>query len=502
MISEREQFLLDEIARRDARIALLEQKLDLLVRRIFGAKSETLDAGQLELLLEDEAAKKPDAAGSDDAPAAEVGRAQRIPRKPHAPRLPESLPVEEEIIDPLVVRATPEAWRCIGSERREQLDYQPGRFFLRVLVRRKFVRRDDPVAKPVIAPLPASLQERCIAAPGLIAQVIVAKYVDHLPLYRQEAIYARRHGVRLPRKTLCAWTELAADWLGCMYRTIEREHRESPYLQIDETPIDYLKPGAGKAMQGYLWTSYIPGGTVLYQWHAGRSHACLAGLLQGGPRRIVQCDGYGAYKTYAAKEEGITLAGCHAHMRRKFHEARGQAPKLVGWILRQIGALYRIEAQMRDSRAGPAMRAAIRASQSRMIHQRLKRCFDMLSRRRSVLPKSLLGTALSYALNQWRELEVFLCDGRVEIDNNLVENAIRPTKLGAKNWLFIGSEESGAKAAVLYTIVENCRRLGIDPQEYLTDVLTRLPGMTNHGAADLTPAKWLQAKRTRPSRAA
>lgn len=194
--------------------------------------------------------------------------------------------------------------------------------------------------------------------------------------------------------------------------------------------------------------------------------------------------------------------GCHAHVRRKFYEARDQSPKLVGWILRQIGHLYRIEKHLRQARAGPALCDAVRASESRMIHLRLKRLLDLLGKRRGLLPQSLLGKAVRYALNQWDHLVVYLRDGRVEIDNNLVENAIRPTKLGAKNWLFIGREAAGDKAAILYTLVENCRRLGIDSKAYLTDVLTRLPALMSNEVIALTPANWLRSRQRQVLQAA
>jgi len=162
-------------------------------------------------------------------------------------------------------------------------------------------------------------------------------------------------------------------------------------------------------------------------------------------------------------------------MRRKFFEAQDQSPAVVAWILRQIALLYQIEEGLRDSGARPALREEVRASESRMIHRRLHKAIVGLSKR-SILPRTKLGAAITYALNQWQYLEAYLGDGRVELDNNLVENTIRPTKLGRKNWLFVGNEESGRKCAVLYTIVENCRRLGIDVRAYLTDVLTRPHG--------------------------
>lgn len=406
------------------------------------------------------------------------------------------------MLDPPEVVAAPDQWRRIGEEVREQLDYQPARFRRIRLIRGKYVRKGELLAKPLLAPLPPSLQDRCIATPGLIAAVIDHRFVCHLPYYRQAEIFARQ-GVLLHRKTLCDWAALGAHWLSAIHRAIQHEHWRSRYRQFDETPIHYLEPGSGKAQTGYLWTSHIPGGTVLYHWRTGRDAQGVAELF--GPAAAapctIQCDGYEAYPAWAKGKPHITLAGCHAHLRRKFFEARNQSPQLVGWILRQISHLYRIESELRAAKAGPALREAIRASQSRMIHRRLKAVIDRLALR-TILPQSHLGKAIGYAVRQWTKLEACLGDGRIEIDNNLVENAIRPTKLGAKNWLFIGCSEAGQKAAILYTIVENCRRLGIDAREYLEDVLTRLPGMKDSEAATLIPANWLRARQAKSQRKA
>lgn len=257
MADDERQRMQDEIQRRDdiivrqsAEIALLKQAVDALTRRIFGSKSESLDPGQLELLLDPDAAKKaPAAAPEGPGPAAEEDHRPKTGRKPRQPRIPEYLPVIEEILDPPEVQADPAAWRHIGEEVREQLDYRPGRFLRRRLVRRRYVRRGDPLAKPVISGLPPSLQERCIATPALVAEVVAARFADHLPYYRQAGIFSRQ-GVRLDRKTLCGWALLASEWLAAIYRGIEAEHRASGYLQIDETPIRYLEPGHGKARNG------------------------------------------------------------------------------------------------------------------------------------------------------------------------------------------------------------------------------------------------------------
>jgi len=471
---------------------LLRQKIDLLVRRVFGSSSEKLDPAQLQLLQLAEVTPAP---VPTSVPAAEPVRSPR-PRQSKPPRLPDNLPVVEEVIDPEPVKAQPQHWRLIGQEVSEQLDFEPGRFLKRRTVRRKYVHRTEVDAVPVIAPLPACLQERGLAAPGLLAHILVSKYCDHLPLYRQEQIFQQRYHLNLPRQTLARWVELAADWLTPVYEQIRTGVLAGGYVQVDETPIEYLEPGYGKTKQGYLWTGSRPGGDVFYAWHTSRAAACLETILPVDFKGTLQCDGYAAYPSFVGNRQGaIVLAGCWAHMRRGFYEAREQAPKISGWFLRQIQNLYRIESVLRERKAGPVPRQAVRAHQSRPIVERIHRAlvrFKMLGR---FLPKSLMGQAIDYALGQWSTLQVYLEDGRIEIDNNLVENAIRPTAIGKKNWLFVGEARAGQRGAIIYTLVECCRRRGQDPYTYLRDVLTRLPHMTNHQLPEVTPQAWCKAHR-------
>ena len=467
---------------------LLREKVNLLVRRVFGASSEKMDAAQLQLLLSGaellEATAEPEQALKPKPQVVAV-------RKPKTPRLPETLPVVEEVIDPEPVKAAPEQFRQIGQEVSEQLDYEPARYFRRRLVRRTYVSRTQPDAAPVTAPLPPTLQERCIATPALLAYILVAKYCDHLPLYRQEQILARRHGINLPRQTLSRWVELAAQWLTPIYQQIKTGVMAGGYVQLDETPINYLEPGAGRALQGYLWTGSRPGGDVFFDWHTSRAAACLDTVVPVDFQGTVQCDGYAAYNRLAARpDKEIKLASCWAHVRRKFHDALESSPKAAGWMLKQIQQLYRVESGLRGKKAGPALRQALRVSQSKPVVERIKKACTRLLQSRRFLPKSALSQAMEYALAQMPGLEVYLEDGRIEVDNNLVENAIRPTALGKKNWLFIGEAEAGERSAIIYTIIESCRRRGLDPYAYLKDVLTRLPQMTNKQVPELLPALW------------
>lgn len=508
MATAREKHLLAEIEKRDARIdklareneelrtenALLRRKVDLLIRKVFGASSEKLDPAQIDLFLLTE-----DAPGKASA-SFPVEEAQPPPARRRAlqreERWPQDLPVVEQVIDPEEVTAHPEQWRCIGQEVSEQLDYEPARFLRRRLVRRKYVSRADAQDGPVIAGLPPMLQERCTVAPGLLAQVIVSKYVDHLPLYRQEQIYWTRHRVWLPRQNLARWMGLAADWLKPIYEAIRNGVMVGGYVQVDETPVRYLAPGNGKTKTGYFWTTSRPGEDAVYQWETSRAAACLDKVLPVDFRGTVQCDGYAGYASFARQKERIQLAACWAHARRKFYEARKQDPMIAHWLLRQIGHLYRLERKLRGKRSGPQLRAAVRAHQAQPVYARLHRVLTRLKMKRRYLPRSGMGLAIDYTLNLWPLLGVYLEDGRIEIDNNLCENAIRPTALGKKNWLFIGEAEAGERSAILYTIVESCRRRGLDPSAYLRDVLTRLPSATNWQVPSLTPEAWARSLKT------
>jgi hypothetical protein len=290
---------------------------------------------------------------------------------------------------------------------------------------------------------------------------------------------------------LARWVELAAEWLKPIYEHIRTGVMAGGYVQVDETPIDYLEPGNGKTRQGYFWTCNRPDGDGFYYWQTSRAAACLDNIIPLTFRGTVQCDGYSAYRAFATGRGGtIELAGCWAHVRRKFYEAFEQSPRTSGWLMRQIQHLYRIEAILREHRAGPRLRQAVRASQSRPVVERIQRALIMLKSNGRYLPQSLLGGAMDYALGQWPTLEVYLKDGQVELDNNLVENAIRPTAIGKKNWLFIGDANAGQRSAIIYTVIENCRRRGLDPFAYLRDVLTRLPNMTNRQIPEVTPQAW------------
>jgi len=481
--------------------ALLREKIGLLVRKLFGAKSERLDPAQLLLLLQglDEPGKAPEPVVAE---AARRAPGQSPPRE-RGPRVPEHLPVIEEVIVPAPVRLAPQDWRRIGEEVSDKLDYEPGRFLCRRTVRPKYVPRGVLDAVPIVAPLPEAILERSIVAPGLLAQILVSKDCDHLPLYRQEAIYWSHHQVWLPRQTMAEWVGLAAEWLQPVCNLIRNEVLGHGYVQVDETPIRYLAPGNGKTKLGSLWTCGEPQGDVIFHWEPSRAAQCLENIIPADFRGTIQCDGYQAYDCFAKGRGGqIVLAGCIAHVRRKFYDAKETAPKVAGRFPKHFANLYVLEEQQRQTRAGPKLRAVARASLSRPVLARRHRALVRLTIARRYLPQSHMGKAIGSALNQWPSLHVFLEDGRIEIDNNLVENAIRPTAIGKKNWLFIGDTGAGGRSAIIDTIIESCRRRGLEPFASLREVFTRLPTMTHWQVKDLTPEAWAKTQQRVDGRAA
>ena len=312
----------------------------------------------------------------------------------------------------------------------------------------------------------------------------------HLPLYRQEKMSVR-WGASISRKSMARWVEVVAEWLKPIYNRMREQLLAGDYLQADETPVRYHDPDIkkGKTEQGWLWAMSRPGGDVIFQWRLSRRHGEGVKLL-GDYKGVLQSDGYEAYRAYAASRPDVTWVGCWAHARRRFREALQESPVAAGFILQLIGNLYHMERTW-DERAltGARVRAARRQSDFPMTLKLLHKTLLVLRRR--VLPRSGLGKACQYMLNHWEQLVRHCQHGQTRLDTNLMENAIRPTAIGKKNWMFIGHPQAGERSAIIYSIVGSCQRHNIDPLLYLRDVLTRLPTMSNQDdLASLCPGQW------------
>ena len=331
------------------------------------------------------------------------------------------------------------------------------------------------------------------ASAGLIRNIILNKYCDHLPLYRQQMTLKYRHGIEISRKTMGNWMYLIADWLTLIYEALRHEIRQSGYMQIDETFIKYQDSKKDHCPNGYLWAYHSPGVGVLFEWFPSRAAGCLDSMLSGY-KGIIQTDGYAAYPSWLnepehKKEKGsIIHAACWAHTRRKFAEVPENSNSRK--IVRLIAKLYRTETELREH---PELeRAAYRQKYAAPVLERIKAILDKEQPRQ--LPKSNFGEAITYALKRWDALNLYLEHETLEIDNNRVENAIRPTAIGKKNFLFFGSPDSGQTSAVIYSLVETCRKLGINPSDYLKDLFDALPAMQQSEAANWTPARWFIAQ--------
>ena len=393
--------------------------------------------------------------------------------KPKRRLLPASLP-REDVLHDLVSQACPDCGQGlerIGEEISEQLDIKPAQFFVRRHVRPKYCCRHCESLHT--AALPAQPIDKGIAAPGLIAHVAIGKYLDHLPLYRQESIFGRM-GMPIPRSTMAGWFgELEALIEPLTGRLIEKLTAER-LLHADETPVPVLDPGTGKTATGYLWAyrtgPWSPLQAVAYDFAMSRAAEAPKHFLTPFTGTLL-VDGYAGYNGVLARP-GMIEAGCHAHARRYFHEVfKATGSPVAQHALLEFGKLYAIEREVQH--LSPELRVQLRRQRAVPILVQLKQWLD--ATHANAPPKSAIGKALAYSINRWRALTCYIDDGWLNIDNNPVENAVRGIALGRKNWLFAGSESGGHRAALFYTLIETAKLNGVDPHAYLVHVLTALP---------------------------
>lgn len=473
-------------------VTALRSQVDWLKRQLFGpGKSETLDRLQAVLALE-EAASAPAPAKTDT-----ITYERTVCAKEKRPLPAESfkdLPVAETIeLIPDEVKAQPELYEKISEERTFEVDIIAPQLVKRVIIRSKYRHKLNRALAPVIAAAPAKPVAGGYASAGLLAWIALSKYVDHLPLYRLEKMSAR-WGAPISRQSMADWIAITAQWLEPIYKAMLRRLLAGSYLQADETPIRCNDPDEkkGGTTEGWLWVISRPGEDVVFDWRLSRRHGELTSLINGYSG-ILQSDGYSAYASYAKLHPGVTWVACWAHARRRFFEAQVEQPKAAELILRLIGELYQKEREWDQAGVSTDRRRELRQVHFVRPLRWLKRI--VLGLRKRVLPKSGLGKACDYLLHHWTPLTAHLDHGETRLDNNLVENAIRPSAIGKKNWLFIGHPDAGQRSAILYSIVVSCQRHGKDPHAYLKDVLTRLPKMSSKDdLRPLLPANWQPAR--------
>lgn len=467
----------------------LRHRLDQLLRRMYGRTTERSDPGQGELDL-GRAADRGDDAHADDDPG-EMG-----PDVPVAPRrrrgrrtLPKDLPRQRIVLAPepsaLVCACCRGTKEKIGADVTEELDFAPAVLFVREYERPKYACRACESGL-VQAALPARPIEKGRPGPGLLAHVVSAKYSEHLPLYRQETIFPRS-GVAISRRTLCGWVAAAADLVEPIVAHMRQIVLGSKVIHSDDTPItvqDRQHPGGSR--KGYIWVYGGDQGDLVYDFTPSRSRDGPVAFL-GDYRGYFQADAYAGYD--AVFETGCVIeVGCWAHGRRYVFEAVKTALETATDLLGLIRRLYRVERQANEGGLVGAARRELRQTHSRPILDQIYAKLRAEGGRH--LPKSPMGEAITYLQRQGKALRRYVEDGDLAIDNNASERALRMVAIGRKNWMFAGSDAGGRRAAILYSLVATCKKIGIDPFAYLRDVIARVSTHPMRRIDELTPRGW------------
>lgn len=494
-LSESEQIeqLKKQLQWAELKIQVLEERLRLELLAKYGPASEKLNDAQLELLeLEPGVSSVEIQAESERA--AEPASSNKSPKRKHPGRqeLPADLPRREKVL-----ACTPEQYTCracgqettvIGYEQSEQLDVEPARYFVLVTKREKRACRFCKEGGVVTVALPARIIDKSLASDRVVIDTVVAKYSDHLPLYRQSAMLERETGVEISRATMDGWVMRVGELLSPLAAAVGCELVQDTYIQADETPVGVqMHDGRGKNHQAYLWQYGRPGGSVVFDFRLGRGRE--------GPKRflgqfegILQSDGYAAYEQVGGPN--MVHACCWAHARRKFMEALKLHPedRTATRIVVRIDELFSIDAEARSANLDHSARHKLRIERSRPLLELLKPQIE--AAQAEALPASALGKAARYTLALWPKLVRFLDHPEIELSNNLAENSMRPLVVGRKNWIHFGSQHAGPKIAAILSIVETCRRLKIPVRDYLAGVLPGLADRPLQQIKQLTPAAW------------
>jgi transposase len=469
----------------------LKHELSQLKRMIFGQKSEKIvpfsqpEQMVLEGLFDTDA---PEPGFAEDKETITYERRKK--KKGHGRNaIPDDLYCEEVVLEPLGEEkqcgCCGKEKKCIGREETKILDYKPAVLFAKKYIRPKYVCSDCPDQGVTTALLPSRPIEKGVAGNGLLAYLLISKYVDHLPLYRLEQIF-KRYTVHINRSTMVGWIAQVCKYLQLIYDTMQSELLQSTYLQSDETPLKVQdRSKSKKCHYGYLWP-YTDGRTIVFEYCKSRSREGPVNFLDSFSGYL-QTDDYGGYNEVASKP-GVTRLLCWAHARRKFVEVKDIEPKYVEKVLFHIAKLYAVEKYCRTERLSPEKRYKVRNIDVPDYLDELK---DILEHPgKTLLPKNPVSKAIKYTLSNWNMLIRYLDDGRLEIDNNRIENAIRPVALGRKNWLFAGSHDGAQRLAILYTIFGTCKMNDINPYEYIKDVLDKVVDYPSNKIKGLTPVEW------------
>ena len=495
IVCEKEQILAENM--------LLKSRIAWFERQMYGQKRErfiapvdptqlSLEFGEETIEVAPEDAKQIIAAHERTKPDKENAHKGRVP-------IPADLPRVEEVIEP---EEDTSAMTRIGEDITEIIEITPGRVWVRRIVRPRYARTDTAqqeleakaaadgtiaAGQIVQASLPEMAFPRMKAGVSMLVHILVSKYVDHLPLYRIAQQFAR-HKLKIPDSTLGNWVTSACEHLLPLYKVYEQAFFHANYLQMDETTLKVLEDGKGKCHLGYLWAVFDPVRQYpFFFYQTGRDHRHPKKLLERFSGTL-QADGYSVYETLNSKLTNLNLVNCMAHIRREFFEAKSNDENRANTALIFIQELYKVEREARERQLSHEERGKLRIEKSTVIFIDFKKwCIEEYQK---VLPKSSIGQAIAYTLRRMDNMVLYLADGKIEIDNNLVENIIRPVAIGRKNYLFAGSHEAAQRTAMLYTFFALCKHHNINPEEWLQDVLNRIAFTKPSQLTQLLPPFW------------
>lgn len=482
--SEKEE-LLEASKKMEVRLAEMEFQIEQMKRMLYGSKKErfikNIDENQMILPFEVEEETTPE---KQEETITYVRKKAKRVNHPGRMALPDHLPVKEIVIEP---QEDTTGMKCIGKEVTDQLELIPAKLFIKRYIRPKYIKPEDEETlthKGVIASLPVFPIEKGIAGPGLLAQIMIDKFVDHLPVYRQIERF-KREGIKIPSSTINGWQEAVCSLLWPLYENLKRRVLLQGYLQVDETPIQVLdKTKKGKTHRGYHWIYYSPlEKTVLFDYQHGRSREGPSILLKNFSGYL-QTDGYTVYDIIS-KKKSITHLSCMAHARRGFEKALPYDKEKAAYAMDMFQKLYAIEQKARNENLSAKERYELRLEQALPLLNDLGRW--IVETYKSSLPKSPIGKATAYCIPRWDNLTNYLHDGMLEIDNNLAENAIRPIALGRKNYLFAGSQRGAERAAMFYSFFGTCKKNDVNPVEWLKKVLEVIPEYKVNKLHELLP---------------
>lgn len=474
-----------DLAKKEQKISDLEFQLAYYKRLAFGQKRERFEGDKNQMSLPFE--MEPQKAEKQEAELKEKLSYERRKRtSAHKGRmaLPEHLPVEEIEIYP---QEDITDMICIGKEVTDELEYEPAKYYIKRYIRYKYAPKNKEGV--IIGELPERVIEKGIPGAGLLASILVDKYEDHLPLYRQLQRF-KRADIPIASSTLEGWTRQSLKILDILYQHLLEDTRSMGYLQADESPIKVIdRNKKGTTHQGYYWVYHNPmDGSVLFDYQRGRSREAADHVLADF-KGYLQSDGYAAYDKIG-KREGVTHLNCWAHARREFDKAKDNDREPAEKALSFIQKLYAVEAEARELNLGPDQRKSLRLEKALPIINEFAKWMFQQMKHQLILPKSPIGKAFRYSMDRWDQLSAYLYDGILEIDNNLIENAIRKLALGRKNYLFAGSDDAAQRGAIMYSFFAICKKHEVNPYEWLKYTLENIMSINHKDIRNLYPQNY------------